>query len=108
MSKVVYRISERRAGERAQPDEVIGWMAFVEGWGSPHGMRNFSFFKWAKTTFSRTRCCALRYYRRKWTDWKLVEVKAVRLKKVQLGHNEPMNLDNMCGQSVVDGVAHQR
>lgn len=96
MSKRVYNIASRRVGERRRPGEIQGWMALVKGFGSPHGLRPFWFSQWAKETFSKTKGKAFGKFHREWSGWVLVAVKPIRLVKVELGPNEPINEDTMC------------
>jgi hypothetical protein len=95
MNERIYKISERHVGDRRRPGEIKGWMAFAEGFGSPHGLRPYRFSQWAKETFAKTKRGALKYFRRDWSGWVLVAVKPVRLVKAQLGPNEPVNGDTM-------------
>jgi len=83
-------------------------MAFVKGFGSPNGLRNFWFSQWAKETFSKTKQGALKYFRNEWSDWMLVSVKPVRLVKAQLRPNESMDLDTMCELPIRPRAARQR
>ncbi len=95
MSDRIYRIQGRRVGEPRRLGEIHGWMAFVKGWGSPNGLRNFWFSQWAKETFSKTKAKALERFRREWSGWVLISVKPIRLVMAEFGSNEPMNLDTM-------------
>lgn len=95
MSERVYRIQERRVGEPHRPGEIQGWMAFVKGFGSPNGLRNFWFSQWAKETLSETKGRALERFRQERSGWVLIAVKPVRLVEAELGPHEPINLDTM-------------
>lgn len=98
MSALIYHILDRRVGESGRAAGIPGWMAYVKGWGSPNGLRNFWFEQWAKDTFCKTKHGALKRFRESWSgdNWVLIAVKPVRLVKATLGQNDPVNLDTMC------------